>query len=261
MAIQLAGRKRWFVSNDPPTLPNQWKGVGEAPPKLERYKTFDVGPGDLLYLPRGTAHTVQSTTESIHVSIGFVPVTLRDALIATIDHLSDLDMPLRAGVTPRADDLANDRGSDFVAQKVRAALQKLHANALADSFVADAMERRRSRMIADLPKIPPPTQSDGVTNLQTRLRHNPLAIAHAIKAGDVIDFSQPGEQIYIHAGAEQGLQFIVETPEFLVADIPGDIGDAVRITLVDRLLTSGFLCRAENEQFDLPQPASASFYA
>ena len=113
IAIQLAGRKLWFVSNDPPTLPNQWKGVGEAPPKLERYNTIDVGPGDLLYLPRGTAHTVHSTTESIHVSIGFVPVTLRDALIAAIDHLSDLDMPLRAGVTPRADDLANDRGSDF----------------------------------------------------------------------------------------------------------------------------------------------------
>ncbi len=240
IAIQVVGKKRWFVSKDPSPLPNQWKTVGEGPPSLDRYSTFDVSPGDMLYLPRGTAHTVESTAESIHISIGFVPVTVRDAIIAVLDHLSDLDKPLRTGATGRADELVQGERSGQVAAAVRGGLEKLADRCQSDEFVQQAMERRRSRMIAELPKLPRPA-AKSATTLQSRIRHNALAMAHIIKTPGVIDFSLPGEHIFMHPGAEESLRFIVATPEFHVADIPGEIDNDVRIALVDRLLTSGFL--------------------
>ncbi len=252
LAIQLSGKKRWHISREPATLPNEWKGLGEAPPDMGRFETVDVVPGDLLYFPRGTVHTVESTTESIHVSIGFVPVTLRDALIAAIDHLSDLDKPLRTGVTARADDLAQGRGDATVLEQVRRALDRLEANAASDTFVRDAMSRRRARFIADLPKLEP-QESEWSISLSSRVRHNPLAVAHSIRANGVLDLSQPGEQIFVHAGAEQSLDFILENPEFRVADVPGDIGNDVRIALVQRLLASGLLQLAGRQATQQPE--------
>ena len=239
IAIQLSGKKRWFMSNHTSTLPNQWKGIGEPPPELGPHRTIDVEPGDLIYMPRGTAHTVESTTESIHVSIGFVPVTVRDALIAAIDHLSDLDKPIRTGITPRADDLAGGDREEIVLQRLRDAMRKFSDSTQSDTFIRDAMSRRRSRLIAEMPKLPAPEAN--TVQLQSRLKHSPLAIAHTITAGDVIDFSQPGEQIFIHAGAEDSLRYIIDTPEFSVADIPGAIDNNVRIALAQRLVKSGFL--------------------
>jgi hypothetical protein len=37
------------------------------------------------------------------------------------------------------------------------------------------------------------------------------------------------------------LRFIAATPAFRVADIPGDLPDEIRVALVTRLVTSGFL--------------------
>lgn len=240
IAIQIVGKKRWFVSRDPSPLPNQWKTAGEGPPALERYHTFDVSPGDMLYLPRGTAHTVESTAESIHISIGFIPVTVRDAIIAALDHLSDLDKPIRTGVTERADALSNSEETAHIATQIRSGLEKLTARCQSDAFVQQAMARRRSRMIADLPKLSSSADGSAIT-LNSRIRHNPLGMASVIKTPDVLDFSQPGEHIFMHPGAGESLEFIIATPEFRVGDIPGEIGDDVRVALVNRLLSSGFL--------------------
>ncbi|MDX1556075.1 MAG: cupin domain-containing protein, partial [Xanthomonadales bacterium] len=123
--VQLTGTKRWFVSSDPPTLPNMWKVAGEGAPPLEQHTVFDVTPGDVIYLPRGTAHTVQSLTDSIHVSIGFLPVTVREAMSAAVDFLSETERSIRAGITDRADDLCRGQGAEQVVKRLRHALDTL----------------------------------------------------------------------------------------------------------------------------------------
>lgn len=242
--IHLTGKKRWFVSSEPPTLPNKWKMAGEGAPPLERHHVFDVVPGDVVYLPRGTAHTVQSTTESIHLSIGFVPVTVRETMSAVVDYLSELDRSIRAGVTDRADDLSRGMPVQAVARRVRAGLEDLLARCQSDEFVRKALERRRARMIEDLPKIRGGAQGAPIRP-DTRVRHHPLAFAHILTTENVVDFRQPGEQILVHRGAEEAMRYIVKTPEFRVSDIPGGLGDDVKVALVSRLVTSGFLQAAK----------------
>jgi hypothetical protein len=240
IVVHLRGRKRWFISTDPSDLPNIWRTIPEQPESLERYVEVDVEPGDLLYLPRGTVHRVDAVSDSIHASIGFVPLTLREAIIACLDHLSDLSLPLRETVGARL--AAQIQASDFgnLAGRVRDGMALLASQCKTDAFVAGALQRRSSRIIGDLAKLSEPTGRITLSPA-TRMRHSPLGVCHLSGSASKIDFAYPGGHHYIHRGAEQGIAFIAHTPEFRIRDIPGAVGDDVRMALVEQLLSSGFL--------------------
>jgi bifunctional lysine-specific demethylase and histidyl-hydroxylase MINA len=101
LVVQLRGSKRWYVSSQPSELHNTWKSIPERAPTLGPHHTVDVLPGDFMYLPRGTFHSVDSDQGSLHVSIGFTPLTVREAMIAALDHLSDLDRGWRTTLGSR----------------------------------------------------------------------------------------------------------------------------------------------------------------
>ena len=244
IVIQLVGTKQWYISNTPTTFPNKWKNTAEGAPPFNDYQTVDVAPGDFIYLPRGTAHTVKSTSESIHLSIGFVPVTVREGMNAVLDHLSDLDIGLRQNIGQRADDIINDDKHATINQQIRQGLEKLLAQSQSDAFIEDALKRRQAHMIAALPKLKP-TILTSALQANTIIEHSPHAMVEMIATVDTVDFSQPGEHILVHKGAQESLTFIINTPRFIVSDIPGELGLDVQLALVSRLLSSGFLQLAD----------------
>jgi mannose-6-phosphate isomerase-like protein (cupin superfamily) len=235
LVVQLHGRKRWYVSTDPPGLQNNWRHVDEPLPQFQRHRAIDVGPGDLLYIPRGTPHTVDSETESLHLAILFVPTTWRDVLIAAVDLLSDADRSFRETAVERSD-------SDLraLSSQVASGLERLAAHFRSGGLVEAAMAHRSSRFIGDLPALPRPSAVPLVLP-ESRVRHAPLAVCHLRPAGDRIDLSFPGDHIAVHAGVEAELRFIQRTPEFRVRDIPGASAIEVRVALVSRLIGSGLL--------------------
>lgn len=236
LVFQLHGRKRWYVSTDPPGLQDNWKHIGEPLPHLQRHRVIDVGPGDLLYIPRGTPHTVDSVSESLHLAVLFVPTTLRDALIAAIDQLSDEDRSLRETAVERA-----DRGPGGLSSQVVGGLERLIARCRSGGgFVEAAMQHRSSRFVGDLPALPRPKAVADVS-AETRVRHAALALFHLRRAGDWIDFGFPGDRIAIHPGVEEELRFIRDTAEFRIRDIPGASSIEVRLALVARLIAAGLL--------------------
>lgn len=235
LVFQLHGRKRWYVSTDPPGLQNNWRHIGEPLPHLQRHKVIEIGPGDLLYIPRGTPHTVDSVSESLHLAILFVPTTLRDALIAAIDLMSDSDRSLRETAAARA-----DGGPDALPSQVLAGLERLVAQCRSGGFVEAAMKHRSSRFVGDLPALPKPRAVQGVS-AETRVRHSPLAIFQLRRSGEYVDFGFPGDRLAIHPGVEEELRFIQETIEFRIGDIPGAASDEVRVALVGRLMAAGLL--------------------
>lgn len=242
IVIQLQGSKRWFISDEPPTLSNNWTGLGEQPPVLGRHRIIDVQEGDLLYLPRGTAHTVESTGESIHLSIGFVPVTVREAIAAALDFLSDLDKPLRLNLGQLEQPAASGSVAP-IPQQIRHGIEKLRNICQSEQFLQDALNFRTAKMIQKLPKltVERTETTAAATSVLQQVRHHPLAIAQLMATPHILDFRQPGKQNLIHLGVERSMRFIINTPQFTIREIPGDIGDDVRLALVNKMLTDGYL--------------------
>lgn len=241
IVIQLKGRKRWFVSTEPASLPNPWKYGPNPVPTLERHQVVEVGPGDLLYLPRGTDHRVDAIEPALHLSIGFVPLTLREAITAALDHLSDLDRTFRQTVGSRL--AFSVRSNDFkhMAPQVRDGLARLMHVCSSNDFMAEAMQRRSSRAIADLRALKKAEHAPRISP-RTVVRHDPLAISNLTAVRGQIDFSYPGGHTYIHLGVEPSVTFIAETAQFRVGEIPpATIGDDIRVALVEKFVSSGFL--------------------
>lgn len=236
IVVQLQGTKRWYVSTGPSQLFNAWKGVNGNPPDLGAHEVLDLAPGDLMYLPRGTFHTVDSDTESVHLAIGFTPLTLREAIVAALDHLSDMNRPLRATLAGQLQGVSLDP----LAAPVAEAVGQLLGACRAPGFVGAALQRRVSRNVGDLDALPRPEKTPAV-GLDTVLRHAGLAFSHLGASADTIDFAYPGGHLYIHRGAQDAVLHIARTETFRVRDLPGDIADEVRLALVARFLDVGFL--------------------
>lgn len=249
IVVQLKGTKRWYVSTRPSPLFNAWKGVSGNPPDLGAHEVVDLAPGDLMYLPRGTFHTVDSDTESVHLAIGFTPLTLREAIVAALDHLSDMNRPLRATVAGRMEGVDPQALGGPVAEAVGQLLNAVRA----PGFLTAALQRRSSRAIGGLDRLPRPAQPPAL-GLDTVLRHADHAFSHLGANAETIDFAYPGGHLYIHRGAQEAVVFIAETQSFRVRDLPGDIGDEVRLALAARFVEVGFLEVAS------PQPSVADLF-
>lgn len=237
IAVQLVGRKRWYVSAEPPLLHNPWDTSAMPALHPDRQLTVEMGPGDLLYVPRGATHSVDSLEESLHLSILVTPLTVRAAVLAALDHLSDLDRGLRE--TPGALAAGNHAavGGEAISQ-IGAAVERLLAELRAPGFVDAAMQRRFSRFVGELPALP--IEPAARIGPETVMEHGPTAIGHLLPLPDKLDFALPGGHVQLHLGAEPAMRFILETTRFRVADIPG-LTDDVRVALVQRLAAGGFL--------------------
>jgi ribosomal protein L16 Arg81 hydroxylase len=236
LIVHLEGKKRWFISMDPPGLQNKWMQIGEPPPNLEHHRVVDVEPGDMMYIPGGTPHTVESTTESLHLAIVFKPLTVREAIIAAVDSLSDSERTFRETAVGRMQDANLPR----LSRQVVDGLTRLLTHCRSQDFIRAAMDFQASRATAELPPLAKPTAPPAVSR-DTRLRQSPLAISYLRPSFGSLDFSQPGGHIAVHRGVEPELQFIASTDSFRVADLPGPAGEDVKIALVTRLIESGFL--------------------
>lgn len=240
IVVQLRGTKRWYVSSGPSELHNTWANIPGRPPELGPHEVIDLRPGDVLYLPRGTPHTVDSDTESIHLALGFIPLTVRQTLIAAIDHLSDFDRRWRMTVGGNLALQVQGAGMERLESLAVDASAQLASALRTPGFMAAALQRRSSRSIGSLAALPTPSAAPEIT-LDSVLVQPPHAFCYLTANPDTIDFSYPGGHIYIHRGAQQSVVFMASTRRFRVRDIPGDVGDDIRLSLAAQFLKIGFL--------------------
>jgi|HubBroStandDraft_6_1064221.scaffolds.fasta_scaffold294664_2 hypothetical protein len=239
LVVQLRGTKRWHVSSGPSELPNTWKAIPHSPPALGPHQSFEVSPGDVVYLPRGTWHSVDSEDKSLHLSIGFSPLTLRDALTAALDHFSDLDRSWRSTVGSRLGYQLRASGLERLLPQVAEAAAQLANACRTPGFLASALLWRSSRTIAALAPLRAASVPD--LDLDTELRQGELAFCHLTASPERIDISYPGGHLYVHRGAQPCIEFIVNTSRFRVRDIPGEVSDEVRLSLAGQFVQIGLL--------------------
>lgn len=98
--VQCAGLKEWKIFHDytdktelplPDTFwdPERFKPSGSV-------EDVTLGPGDVLYLPRGAMHQAFcAERESMHLTISLAPVTFADLLARELKRIAETDIALR----------------------------------------------------------------------------------------------------------------------------------------------------------------------
>ncbi len=98
--LQVAGEKRWLVYEPVFELPlrdQKYKRERDGEPG-EPIHDLVLGPGDVLYLPRGWLHqALTSESDSLHITVGINVYTWIDAVRAAVEACAD-DVEFRRGV-------------------------------------------------------------------------------------------------------------------------------------------------------------------
>jgi hypothetical protein len=240
LAVQLRGTKTWRIARGPSALCTTWKGIPGALPVLGGDPfVVTVAPGDVIYLPRGLPHTVDADADSIHVALGFTPLTLRDAVIAMLDELTERERALRDTLIGDLDE-AHARGAlEQVRPRAMEAVAALHRAAGTPGFLDQALRRRSARAVGDLAAAE--TKPAGAIGLDTTLRRRPLAFCHLSANADMIDVAYPGGHLYVHRGAGRSVAFVAAQDAFCPRDLPDELDEAVRIALIRRFVDVGIL--------------------
>jgi len=263
LILQIEGRKRWRIWRSdaaPPldSLPaltfetskrirNDYRGTpfgGRGVPDREiEGKTewnLDLGPGEMIYVPRGWAHEVWTEdSHSAHLTFGFHLVSWVDLLMTVVAQGSRRHGAIRESLPIGFARVAPD------AEGVRARTRTLLA-LLADIDGGEAMEELIGRwMQRDLEKVPHDPVLEGPPRAEDSLRLRRDRPAAFVSREDSVGLFRPSDrssELWFPRAFAQALEFVatVEPPEFEVRQIPG-VSASSRARLCALLMAEGYL--------------------
>ncbi|WP_328966241.1 cupin domain-containing protein [Streptomyces virginiae] len=244
VVCQVEGAKRWRIYGPTRQAPT-WRDT-QPPDVPEGAPLADIvlGPGDLLYLPRGWWHAVTADqgTPSLHLTFGLTTQTGADLMAWVVDQLRD-DVRFRTDV-PRFDTPA-DRTA-YVTALRDAMVTALDDPAVTDRWAHSLDATHHGRPHASLPhpdQVPArPELTVRLTCPRARLDQDPDTGAWSLAAaGTAWDFAAPaGPALHrLHDGRPATLGELAHLAGLPVADISEMVtvlvqGQAAAVTGADR---------------------------
>jgi len=246
IVLQLEGTKEWRIYGTPIALPLASQGFApDALPIGEEVDRFVLEPGDTAYLPRGLAHDAIATGEtSLHITTGLMFRTWADLVAEAVHVLAAKDVAFRAALPPG---FANcDRDISAMAPRLAELLQHaaktVPAAALINDFKQDFISGRLSRVEGQLSEVVRARDLSGDTRVGAR-----PDLIYELTSGSgaepLLMLSVHGTEITLPAHVEEPLRFALATRDFLVSELPGDLDEAGKIVLIQRLIREGMVMR------------------
>lgn len=247
--LQIAGRKRWrFFAEHVP------EGRGPFPGQLgEPVQDVVLGPGDLLYHPRGQVHEVTCEGEtSFSVPIVIDPLTWRTLLDQLVERLESRPEFIEA--LP-ADALLGEGACTRLAEGLaqRAALIAAEAAKLDVQALAN---RNAQTLLAGLGAAPGPQvqavmAADAVDAMTPLLPRHGDAWTVAIRDGRAVLTLGGGDMLKMPAEVAPALRAIMARSKAAPAgSLHPSLSEQASVTLARRLVRAGALAPAEPEPTD-----------
>lgn len=237
--LQIVGSKRWTMYGTPVELP---LGSQDFDPKVHDRgapsKEFELEPGDLAYIPRGVVHDARSSEQlSLHITVGVLCYRWADLLLEFVAESTLRDVALRRGLPPG---FARNESARCHAQQVFASLVRRLAT---DSDCGPLLGRFADQWISACP----PLLSGQMDQIELL---NKISIGSVVgaRSGAVFRIEPGAGSTTVHAFARKltfpayvdaDLQFALNQSRFSVRDLPGNLDDNGKLTLVRRLVREG----------------------
>jgi ribosomal protein L16 Arg81 hydroxylase len=239
--LQIHGTKHWVLYNTPIELP--FKGQPfrrDETPKGEPTAEFDLAPGDLLYLPRGIMHDAQTTkSETLHITLGVLATSWTELLLEAVAKVAlgdpDFRRTLPVGFARTEFDRTESRA--FFRSLLQRVVERADFDAALDHFADDLVSTRHALLegqmeqILRLPKLTVKDRAGARPYLVYRWR---------VQDGQLI-VSCYGAEMRLPEHAAEPARYALETPEFVIEDLPGDLDDAGKLVLIRRLVREGMV--------------------
>ncbi len=239
--LQVAGSKKWTIYGTPVELPLPGQDFDASvhelgAPTLE----FELEAGDLAYIPRGVAHDAHSTeVVSLHITAGVLRYTWADLLLEFVAAASLTDPAFRKALPP------GFARPDFDRAPARETLLSLLRQAATTSNFEGALDRFVDEFIAVCPPL-----LNGQMAQMTALDRLAVDSVVGARAGVNYRWQTSGEAVSIECyrrkirfprQAGEAVRFALSHATFAVRDLPGDLDDAGKVTLVRRLIREGLV--------------------
>jgi ribosomal protein L16 Arg81 hydroxylase len=240
--LQIAGRKLWDLYGMQFELPLEGQKVPLAENLGPPEHTLELGPGSLLYMPRGLAHQARTPNDSfsLHLTLGIHVLRWGDLIVQALDlarhEQVDFRRSLPAGFLKRSPQLLEGPFRELLVK-----LQETADHGVAVSSLAEVLFDRAPSPIdhhfMDLEQL---SSLNEATLLQKR-------------TGTLYYFYEEGEQLVLRfcegtvvvpKRIRKAIEFILKSEWFSVASIP-QLDTAGRLTLVRRLIKEGLLTTVE----------------
>ncbi len=239
--LQVAGTKNWSTYDTKVTLP--LKGQDFDPDQHEPGpvgEQFEIGPGDVAYLPRGLMHSATASDQaSLHITVGLTAFTWTDFFLECVAAAALEEESLRQTLP-----LGFADGSCSARDRDRLYREKLEVLQTRIDPMPVWRHFQHELLAANTPLL--------TDLLAARLRHSPLThdslvgrrpdLAVELEDGAeecVLRFSR--RELRLPARVFAAIEFATAREVFAVRDLPDCIDAAGKMTLVQRLLKEGLL--------------------
>lgn len=239
--LQAEGSKERTVFGTPLALPLP---VQEFDPAVHEIGAptlqFRLNAGDAAYIPRGVAHEARSTgTVSLHVTIGVLRYTLAHMLLEFVAGACLQDPAFRKALPP------GFAKSDFDRAPARETLPGLLEQVWSKSDFDRALDRFVDEFIAACPPILEGQLAQMAAlnelSVNSAAGARPGVIFRLYEDADCVRLDCYGRTITLPRYTHEAVQFAVTNPRYTVRDLPGNLDDAGKLTLVRRLSREGLV--------------------
>ena len=241
LILQLEGNKLWSLHDRDAPLPRPSSDGGSCDDHGDgQAHEVTLGPDDLLYIPRGTRHQARTSTQpSVHLTVGLIAPTWEDLLVAGVESLVASRPDLRRSLPPgwfRQGQLHWPGGREY---------PNLVESLCSERHLAGALDLLASQVVKTTPCAP-----DGHfrqlaflkdVSVTSRLRRRSGVSLFASQLGDEAKLAFPGNTVRGPTKLFWAFQYVADTEEFVVRDIPGWYSDEERVTVAKALVQAGCL--------------------
>jgi len=227
--LQVSGRKQWDV----------FAADGHEAGGDQRLIAAELQPGDAMYIPQRFPHAARTAgTASVHLTVGILTVSWRDALRASIATALDQalsDDPLPAGFAATPDQWAAAVGDQLA--EVRHRLDKLDPAVLA-TRAADRFWAQRPPLLGG--QLQQLLALDRLTD-DTEVRRRAGAVCRVRARGDRAELVLGDRTLSLPGRVRPALDAVLGTGGLAVRDLAPHLDASSRLVLVRRLVTEGLL--------------------
>ena len=242
--LQVSGSKLWTLYDTGIVLPLRgqvFEPSKHAPGPVTR--EFTLHAGDLLYCPRGLYHSARSTDEaSLHITLGLIGKTWADVMIEAVSAACLSSPAFRANLPVGFASAGFDAGQ--ATATFRALVDTFARDAqlapILDRLAEDFVTSRRPAFYGCLQEA-----LDTPPSIESTLAPRPDLIYRVRDENERLVLLFGSTEIDLPAFTRDAVIFALDGAPFVVRDLPGQLDDAGKLVLAQRLLREGLLVRQD----------------